>query len=85
MSGTEGRENMDVKQNPAPGSTARDVLVPTTFEGEWSVHRMMYEPCLIKFRLRGLVIMSIHTDDCDVITQDMRDASDIGTRRGDVY
>ena len=68
---------MNLKQNTAPGSTARDVLVPTTYTGKWSVQRMMYEPCLMKFKLRGRVIMSIHTDDCDVITEDMRDASDI--------
>ena len=77
MSGTEGRETTDLTPNPAPGSTPRDVLVPTTYTGAWTVNRMMYEPCLVKLTLRKTVIMSIHTDDCDVIAQDMRDASDI--------
>ena len=77
MSGTEGRETTDLVQDNAPGATSRDVLVSTGYTGKWSVQRMMYESCVVKMKLRSTVVISIHTDDCDGVAHDVRDAADI--------
>jgi hypothetical protein len=38
---------------------------------------MMYESCVVKLKLRKTVVISIHTDDCDGVAHDVRDAADI--------